>query len=64
MFKRYDKDELEPFAITVISQSFDLKYAEYIRPEDTDNFDFVSPNGKCAVEVVLVAPKNEMNAYV
>ncbi len=64
MFKRYDKSEIEPFAISVIAQSFDSKYAEYIRPKDTDNFDLVSPDGKRAVEVVLVAPENEMNAYV
>ena len=62
-FERYDKRITEPFAISVISKSYDLKYAEYIQPEDTDDFDFVSPDGKRAVEVVFVVPQNEMNAY-
>lgn len=62
-FERYDKGITEPFAISVISKSFDSKYAEYSQPEDTDDFDFVSPDGKRAVEVVYVIPPNEMNAY-
>lgn len=62
-FERYDKGITERFAISVVSKSFDSKYAEYIQPKDTDNFDFVSSNGKKAMEVVFVITRNEMNAY-
>lgn len=61
--ERYEKKTTEPFAISVISKSFDSKYAEYIHPKDTDNFDFVSPDGKRAVEVVFAIPKNELSTY-
>lgn len=47
----------------MISKSFDSKYAEYIQPKDTDNFDFVSPDNKYAVEVVTIISKSEKNAY-
>ncbi len=63
LFMRYDKKITEPFAISVISKSFNSKYAEYIQPKDTDNFDFVSPDGKAAIEVVCVVPQNELKAY-
>lgn len=63
-FKRYEKETIEPFAISVVSKSFNSKYAEYIQPKNTDNFDFVSPDGKSGVEVVTVLSENERNAYV
>lgn len=62
-FARYDKNTMEPFAISVIAHSFSSVYSEYIQPTDTDNFDFISPDGLHALEVVSVIPKNEINAY-
>lgn len=62
-FERYNKKAMEPFAITVIAKSFDNKYAQYLHPIDDDNFDFISPDGLHAIEVVSVIPENEMRAY-
>ena len=62
-FERYDKKHMESFAINVIAKSFDLKYATYVRPTDTDNFDYVSPDDLHAVEIVSVIPANELEAY-
>lgn len=63
LFERYEKGTTEPFALLVISKSFDSKYAEYIHPKDTDNFDFVSPDGKSTLEIVFAIPQNELNTY-
>ena len=63
-YKRYSKGVIEPFAIEAIAKSFNSKYAEYRQPTNTDNFDFLSPDGLCAVEVVTVIPENERKAYV
>lgn len=62
-FKRYDKHIMEPFAIKIIEKSFDEKYGEYLHPLDDDDFDYVSPDGMCAVEMVSVIPPNEINVY-
>ena len=62
-FERYNKNVMEPFAISVISGSFNSKYAEYTQPTNTDNFDYLSPDGMHALEVVSVIPKNELEAY-
>lgn len=63
LHRRYSKDVMEPFALTVISKSFDSRYSEYTRPTDTDNFDFISPDGVQALEVVSIIPDNEIKAY-
>lgn len=63
-YKRYSKEVMEPFAIQAIAKSFDSKYAEYTQPTNTDNFDFLSPDGLSAVEVVSIIPDNERKAYV
>ena len=62
-FERYEKGKTEPFVLSVISKSFDSKYDEYNYPEDTDNFDFISPDDKRALEVVFAIPQNEINTY-
>jgi len=62
-FKRYDKGIIEPYALCVISKSFDSKYAEFYQPKDTDDFDYISPDGLHAVEVVLIISDNETKAY-
>ena len=48
-FERYNKEVIEPFAISVIAKSFDTKYAQYIHPTDDDNFDYISLDGLHAV---------------
>ena len=63
LFERYEKGTTELFALSVISKSFDSKYAEYIYPQNTDNFDFISPDDKRALEVVFAIPQNELNTY-
>ena len=63
-FKRYDKKIIEEFAIRTISKSFDSKFSLYTSPKDTDNFDFISPNKKEALEITTVISKNEMKAYI
>lgn len=62
-FERYDKEIMEQFAKDVISKSFDYKYFKYIKPVNTDNFDFISPDGLNALEVTSVIPKNVLEAY-
>ncbi|MBR7163885.1 MAG: hypothetical protein IKD21_02840 [Clostridia bacterium] len=63
-FKCYDKKIIEEFAIRTISKSFDSKFSLYDSPEDTNNFDFISPNKKEAIEITTVIPENEMQAYI
>ena len=62
-FERYNKKVMEPFAITVIAKSFDTKYAQYVHPDDDDDFDYISGDGLHAVEVVSVILENERQAY-
>lgn len=63
-FERFSKEVMEPFAIKTIAASFDSNYNMYLSPSNSDNFDFISPSGDCAVEITTVIPKNEMNMYV
>jgi len=63
-FERYDKNIMEEFALRVISNSFDVQYSFYIHSQDTDNFDFISPDKKAALEITSVIPQNEIEAYV
>lgn len=63
-FERYDKQIIEEFAIRVISKSFDSSYGQYILPDDTDNFDGVSPDGNRALEITLAVSRNNMSGYV
>lgn len=62
-FKRYSKEIIEPFALNTIGLSFDSKYLLYKAPLNSDNFDFISPDGKKALEITLVITENERNAY-
>ena len=62
-FDRYSKTVIEPFAINTIGLSFDEKYLNYTQPLDTNNFDYISPDNKNALEVTLVATNNEFEAY-
>jgi len=64
MNRRYDKRIIEPFALNTLAKSFDNRFNLYYKPENTDNFDFISLDNKRALEVVSVVSKNEMNAYV
>lgn len=63
-FERFSKEIIEPFAIKTITASFDSRYNTYLSPSDSDNFDYISPSGDCAVEITTVIPENEMNMYV
>ena len=60
----YDKRNIEKYAIETIAASYDSKYAKYQPPIDCDNFDFVSIDGKNALEVTLVIPANERQAHI
>lgn len=62
-FNRYDKDIIESFSLAVIANSFDNTYASMIKPNSTDDFDFVSVDGRKGLEVSLVIPENEQQAY-
>lgn len=55
---------MEPFALRVLRFSFDLKYGEYHAPTNSDNFDYVSPDGNNALEITSVITKNEMEEYI
>ena len=57
---RYDKEIIEPFAISTIAKSYDRSYAFYYSPKDTDNFDYISEDGSKAIEISLIAPQNEI----
>lgn len=60
--QRYDKTVIEPFAQTVIANSFDKSYQNYIQPHNPDNFDYISPDGKRALEISIVISQNEKRA--
>lgn len=62
--KQYNKEIIEPFAINTIARSFAQKYSEYSSPTDTNNFDFISKDGTCALEVTLVIPENERREHI
>jgi len=62
--KQYNKETIEPFALNTIARSFDPKYSEYSSPTDTNNFDFISKDGTCALEVTLVIPENERREHI
>lgn len=61
---RYDKEIIEPFAISTIAKSYDPSYAFYYSPKDTDNFDYISEDGLKAVEISLIVPQNEIRGFV
>ena len=63
-FERYSKEIIEPFAIKTIGLSYSKEYLNYVAPNDTNNFDYISPSGDNALEITLVTSENEMNAYV
>lgn len=59
----YKKEIYEKFAIKEISLSFNRAYAKYEWKSSEDNFDFVSPDGTAALEVVTIIPKNYIEEY-
>lgn len=63
-FKRYDKNIIEEFALRVISKSYDIDFDTYISPDNTNNFDFISVDGRKALEVTTVIPENEKQVYI
>ena len=63
LYNRYMKNVIEPFALSTIAKSYDSNYGDYVSPIDTDNFDFLSVDGKRALEVSLVISKNEKEAF-
>ena len=60
---RYDKKTIEPYALSVISQSYDESYANFLSPIDTDNFDYLSADGTIGLEISLIITRNEAEAY-
>ena len=63
-FERYDKDVIESFALRAISKSFKEKYSEYIKPQEVDDFDYISSDCLHALEITLVISDNAQKAYV
>jgi hypothetical protein len=63
-FERYEKKITEPYAIKVLSMSFDSKFNEYMSPSNPDNFDYISPDGQSALEVTIAISQNEKEAYI
>lgn len=63
-YDRYDKNVIEPYALSTIAYSYDLSYKNYFRPKNTDNFDYISQDGKRALEISLVISENEREAYI
>ena len=64
IWERYSKEIIEKFAINVVAKSFNKKYSTYFSPENSDNFDFISPDETEALEVTLVIPENERREYI
>ena len=62
-YNRYDKKTIESFAIETISKSYDSKFSKYNSPNSTDNFDFLSEDLTCALEVTTAIPDNMFEAY-
>ncbi len=63
-FERYSKDIMEPFALKVLSLSFDSSYGEYYAPTNSDNFDYISLDRNSALEITSIISKNEMQVYI
>ena len=63
-FTNYDKNIIEPFALSTIAKSFDAIYADYHSPESTDNLDYISPDGSKAIEITTVIPNNVIGGFV
>ena len=63
-YSRYDKRIIEPFALSVLAASFSSVFATYTKPQTTDDFDYVSADGNSALEISLILPENEKEAYV
>lgn len=63
-YKRYSKEIMESFALRVLKFSFDSKYGEYFAPANSDNFDYISPDGNDALEITSIITKNEMEEYI
>ena len=64
IWEQYSKEIIENFAINVVAKSFNKKYSTYFSPENSDNFDFISPDETEALEVTLVIPENERREYI
>lgn len=58
----YSSEEIEKFAIRVISKSYDKSYADFIWHNKEDNFDFTSKNNEIALEVTSIMCDNIKNA--
>lgn len=56
-YKRYSKEIMESFALRVLKFSFDSKYGEYFAPANSDNFDYISPDGNDALEITSIKTK-------
>ncbi len=63
LYNRYDKNIIEPFALKTIANSYDKSYEKYIKPNDTDNFDYYSEDSKRFLEISLIITDNERRAY-
>ena len=61
--ERFDKTIIEKFSLETIAKSYDSKYMEYVSPQNTDNFDFVSKDMLAGLEVTTVIPCNEIEAH-
>ena len=61
---RYSKEVIEPFALSTIAKSFDLRYGQYYSPKDTNNFDYLSQDGAKALEITMVVPENEKQGMI
>lgn len=62
MKHHYSSEEIEKFAIRVISKSYDKSYADFIWHNKEDNFDFTSKNNEIALEVTSIMCDNIKNA--
>ena len=62
--KHYSKEIIEQFALQVLKFSFDLKYGEYFKPSNEDNFDYISPDKNSALEITSVRTENEIQESV
>ena len=61
---RYSKEVIEPFALSTIAKSFGFEYSQYYSPKDTNNFDYLSPDGTKALEITIVVPENEKQGLI
>lgn len=56
----YSKKIMEPYALDVLTNTCDEKYAKYFKPEEND-FDYISINQDAVLEITMALPQQSQD---